>query len=339
MDSAPDLSVVVAIVSDTTSHRAETSHLAGCLRALADQCDPPSMEVIVPYHDRVTGIAPLRAAYPDVRFVPVADLKRYRPGGSREHHDEMRARGLAAAAGSIVALVEDHGQPDRHWARAAVETLRASSAAGVGGAIENGVDSVLNWAVYFCDFGRYQNPLDEGPTVSASDANVAYQRAALEAIRDGWEQAFHETRVNWELRQRGQTLASAPRMVVRQVRQGLRLGPALRERMIWGRSYAASRCRLLGAKRWLYAALTPLLPAILVLRMTRTVRAKGRLGREFLRALPLIVFLQLAWSWGEMLGYLTGESGLAARRPLAASEEPPGESVAATRDRTPSRAP
>ena len=27
--------------------------------------------------------------------------------------------------------------------------------AAIGGAIENGIDQLLNWAVYFCNFGGY----------------------------------------------------------------------------------------------------------------------------------------------------------------------------------------
>ena len=34
--------------------------------------------------------------------------------------------------------------------------------AAIGGAIENGVDRPLNWAVYYSDFGRYQNPFQSG---------------------------------------------------------------------------------------------------------------------------------------------------------------------------------
>ena len=45
-----------------------------------------------------------------MRFLAVNDLRTYAGGGgSREHHDELRARGLAVARGAVVALIEDHG--------------------------------------------------------------------------------------------------------------------------------------------------------------------------------------------------------------------------------------
>src|SRR5690606_26362321 len=107
---------------------------------------------------------------------------------------------------------------------------------GVGGAIENGLDHPLNWAVYYCDFGRYQNPVPAGETPYASDANVTYKRADLERVRPVWEGAFREVVVNGALKSEGRGIALDPRIVVYQHRRGLNLATALRERFVWGRS-------------------------------------------------------------------------------------------------------
>src|ERR1017187_3368983 len=105
----PVLSVVVVIVSDTTSP-ADTTHLGPCLDALGHQRNAPPMEILVPPHPFVEGLTRLRERYPGVRFVEMSDLRTYTGcPGSREHHDELRARGLGLARGRIVALTEDHG--------------------------------------------------------------------------------------------------------------------------------------------------------------------------------------------------------------------------------------
>ena len=308
MDSSPNLrlSVVVVVVSDTTHAKAEVSHLMGCLQALTQQVDPPSMEIIVPYHPRTEGIEDLKRRFPSVAFLCIEDLKTFiEQGGSREHHDELRARGLAAARGEFIGLIEDHARPDPHWCARIVEAHRQSYAA-VGGAIENGIDRPLNWAVYFCDFYRYQNPVPRGESRFVSDANVSYKRSALAAIRPIWQEVFHETAVNWALTSRGEKLALSPQVIVYQHRSNLRLGGVLKERFIWGRSYAASRGKLSGGiKRAIYAALSPMLPGVLLLRMTMSVTKKGRCLGAFLKALPLTAVLTLTWSLGELLGYLT----------------------------------
>jgi hypothetical protein len=300
----PALSVVVAIVSDTTEHP-DVRHLDACLEALSRQ----PVEIIVPYHPSVDGITRMRSKYPDVRFLEAARLRTYTPqGGSREHHDELRARGLAEAKGRIVALIEDCGIVPPDWSARVVDAHNQGYAA-IGGAIENGIDRPLNWAVYFCDFLRYQNPLPEGESPIASDANITYKREALESVRPVWNEIFHESAVNQALRTRHEKVALAPRMVLYQHRLGLRLLPALKERFVWGRSYAATRAGLADiSKRAFWGAFSPALPVLMLARMTLMALRKRRTMPAYLKALPLTTALVLSWSWGELVGYVTGRA-------------------------------
>jgi hypothetical protein len=307
----PALSVVVVIVSDTIS-RADANHLGPCLESLMRQSGAPSMEIVVPHLPSVEGLAQVREKYSTVRFLEVTDLKTYTgQAGSREHHDELRARGLAAARGSIVALIEDCGVPAADWAARFMEAHRGPYA-GLGGAIENGIDRPLNWAVYFCDFLRYQNPLPEGETASVSDASVAYKRTALESVRPVWREIFHEASVNHALMTRGEKLAFAPRAVLYQHRQGLTLGQAIRERFAWGRSYGATRGRLASTgQRVFWCAFAPGLPVLMMARMTLSAWKKRRTISSFLKASPFTTALVVSWSAGEMAGYLTGRANAA----------------------------
>ena len=302
----PVLSVVVAIASDTTSP-ADGRHLGPCLAALRQQSDPPPMEIIVPHPPALAGIDALRQQHRVVHFLEAGDLRKYTGRGySREHHGELISRGLALARGDIVALIEDNDIVAPEWSRRVVEAHRLP-VAGVGGAIENGINRPLNWAVYFCDFGRYQNPLPEGESVRASDANVSYKRAALEAIRPVWKEEFHEASVNGALVARGEKLTLAPGIVVHQHRQGLRLASALKERFIWGRSFGAWRSSQAEIRRRVFwAVFSPTLPVLLVVRMGAMALKRRRTLGAFVKALPLTATLSVSWSCGEFIGYLTG---------------------------------
>lgn len=305
---APELSVVVAIVSDTVGPP-HSEHLAGCLDALRKQADPPSMEIIVPYLERTAGIDEVRSEYGEARFLPVSDdrVQCQTSGGGREHHDELRAHGIAAARGRIVALIEDHGRPAPGWASAMAKALDGDFAA-VGGAIENGIDRPLNEAVYLCDFFRYQPPIEDGPSSRASDANVAYGKRMLDEIRPTWVESFREPAVNEALAVRGWKLGLASRAVLAQHRTGLTLGAATHERFVWGRSYAATRRSREGlAKSLIYAALTPALPALLSARIVKSVTMKKRVPRSPARTLAAVIWLTTSWSAGELIGYITGE--------------------------------
>lgn len=306
MPADPKLTVVVTVVSDTTE-RTDASQLEACLEALQDQLDPPPMDVLVTCDARNSGIVQLQQRFPDVSFVRVEKLKTGRSGPSREHHDELRAIGIRHARAPLVALIEDCGRPDPRWCLELVKE-HAQPYAAIGGAMENGIDRALNWAVYFGDFGRYQNPIPRGPSAFVSDANVCYKRAALDRVAESWVDTYNEARVHAALRQRGETLALSPDVVVYQNRVNLRLKLTLLERYVWGRSFATVRVER-GAsslRRTIYSALCPVLPFVLLLRQFQNVLRTRRNRGAFARALPLTALLDIAWCYGEFLGYVTG---------------------------------
>jgi hypothetical protein len=304
---APRLSVVVALISG------KRADLERCLGALAAQAGGPELEVIVPYDDAVAEVAALATEFPRARFLRAEDLdtRAARAGASREHHDTLRTIGLRAARGAIVALTEDHAVASPTWCADMTAALEARPrAAAVGGAVECGAQGLLARAVYHCDFGRYQNPLPEGPAWYVSDSNVAYRREALAAVASAWAGDYHETVVHGALVAAGFEIVLTRRSVVSQVRTGLRLSPALRERFVWGRSYAGTRVAGASpARRALLAAASGLLPFVLTLRLARAALARKRELGRFLACLPLVFLLQIAWAAGEFAGYATGDPG------------------------------
>ncbi|MFQ5667864.1 MAG: glycosyltransferase [Candidatus Binatia bacterium] len=300
----PELSVVIAVISGGCDV------LRGCLEALQASAVGCRVECIVPYDARLDGVAELAHRFPWVDFVDArAQVDAERFGSfSREHHDILRAIGLRRARGRIIAMLEDHGTASSDWCSALLAAHEGPDAA-VGGAIENGVDRPLNWAVYYCDFGRYQNPVPQGPVASVSDSNVAYKRDALASVEELWREAFHETVVNGELQRRGAMLRLEPRMIVYQTRRDLRLWPALRERYVWGRSFAGSRvAQTTRARRGRFAGLALLLPAVLSWRVLSQGLRRGRHLDRLLLCMPLVVLLETWWSFGELVGYVTGRS-------------------------------
>jgi hypothetical protein len=299
------LSVIVTVVDGGDA-------LRRCLTGLAAQEGAPGMEVIVPCDDSAPDVAGIVAAFPSVRHLPLGELvtaaPAHGPAGQHELFDRRRSAGLAVASGELVAIVEDRGVPRPDWAREASRLHASMPHAVIGGAVENGRDRTLNWAVYFCDFGRYQLPLREGPAAYATDVDICYKRAAIESTRDLWRERYHETTVHWALQRAGEALYLHPAMVVDQHRDGLRLGALVKERRAWGRLFAYTRAREIGfARRVALTVLSPALPFLLLLRHGRMQWAKRRTFGKYLRAAPAVFVLLAAWSFGEMLGYATAK--------------------------------
>jgi len=299
------LSVVVTVVDAGDA-------LARCLGALAAQADAPDLEVIVPWDDTVSGMPAMAAAFPAFHFPALGRVSTARPpdgaAGQHELFDRRRAAGLRAATGEIVAVLEDRGVPDRDWARTMVTLHTRLPHAVIGGAIENGRNRVLQWAVYFCDFNRYQRPFAPGPRPYVSDVNIGYKRRALNQTAGLWRDRYHETTVHWALLRAGETLYLSPELAVRQHRDRLRLGSLVAERFAWGRLFAYTRARESGlAARAARVALTPVLPILLLARHAHLQWSKRVSVAPFVRAAPTVFVLLTAWSIGEAFGYLTAE--------------------------------
>jgi GT2 family glycosyltransferase len=302
MSQPPALSVVVALISG------RQDDLRRCLAALHAQTLSAPLDIVVPYDEPCDGATALGSEFPGVRFLFANELdtREARAGGSREHHDTLRTIGIGAATGDLIALTEDHARPSGTWCAELIAALeRHPSAGAVGGAVEYEGDQLLAQAVWFCDFGRYSNPLPEGRAAFVSDSNVVYRRRALEAVASAWLADYHETVLHSALIKEGFDLCTTPRAVVWQARGRLTLTAALRERYVWARSFAGTRARLVGQRRWVLAALSPLLPIVMTGRLAGIALRRGRTG-AFVACLPLILLLQSFWAIGELVGYVTG---------------------------------
>ncbi len=300
------LSVIVTITDGGAT-------LERCLRALAAQMDAPALEVLVPYDDTVSEVGALAPQFPTVRFLPMGRVPTRHPtsgpAGQHELFDGRRSVGLAAATGALVAILEDRGAPRPNWASTAVRLHTELPHAVIGGGVENVCHRPLNWAVFFCDFGRYQPPFGAGCRNWVTDVNVCYKRAAVDATRDVWAQRYHETTVHWALMRAGETLYLSPDLLVDELRANLRLGASLRERVSWGRLFAYTRVREQSrAARLAAVVLAPVLPLLLFGRLCRLQLARQAPIGRFLLAAPAILLLLTAGSAGEFLGYVSGEA-------------------------------
>jgi hypothetical protein len=297
------VSIIITVVSGKDSVRR-------CLEGLLPQVDLNEAEIIVPYDVWSAGVGELVDEYPGVHFHFISDPVDALSDklASREHrlYDRRRAAGLALSRGRIVAMTEDHAVPAVDWF-SQILAVHEQPYAVIGGLIDNSIDRPLNWALYYCDFGRYGSPLPGGESKYVSDVNVTYKREALESVRELWRDAYHETTVHWALQSRGETLFLDPRLVVYQSRPAIGFLQAYRERIEWGRVFAETRVASCSVRsRILYAAGTLALPAILLLRVLRHMIRQRRTIDRIAKAAPIAAWLLTGWALGELAGYMTG---------------------------------
>jgi len=195
------LSIVVA-------SRLSEGDEAACLAALAPQC--VGAEVVL-VRDAPAGPA-----------VPWAQVH-VNPGAMVP---ELWADGLRRAAGDVVAFLATTSIPDARFVADVVDHHRAGHLA-VGGAIEPGpAMGAADWAVYFCRYAPYMQPIDD-PLVEMAADNGSYRRQVLVEHGALERDAFLEPFVHADLRADGIAVTVQPRPVVH-VTGGWRLRPFLR---------------------------------------------------------------------------------------------------------------
>lgn len=297
------LSIIVTVVGGQ-------EFVSRCLDVLSRQVDFSDTEIIVPYDHWSASVGKLTKDFPQVTFHYIGNLGAASSEeiSSHQHrlYDRRRAVGISLARGRIIALTEDYAVPEEHWCQQ-ILLAHEQSYAAIGGAIDNDVDRPLNWALYYCDFGRYGTPLEAGPAEYASDVNIAYKREALKSISNTWENAYHETLVNWALRSRGETVFLDPRMLVRERRPTTKFSVAFRERIEWGRVFAETRVAACGRlQRISFIAGIAVLPLLLIARALKHMVRQRRTFKQMFMTLPLATGLIIGWSLGEFMGYMVG---------------------------------
>ena len=296
----PALSVIVVATAKTT--------LGECLAALDTQTGVSPIETLVVFDVEgpcAPAVARARHEYPGVRWIQAA------PGATVP---QMRSHGIRSSSGRIVGLLESDCLVEPGWA-AAVLSAHQTSDVAIGGAVEPApYRSALDWAVYFCEYGRFMLPLRPKANLALALAsnNVTYKRApALEAaathaggfydvaIHSGWQAAGLPMRVD-------------ERVVVRNV-NSWSLAHVTSVPYHHGRTFAAQRFPNRLARRGIFALLATSLPAVKTARVIIDTVAKGRFRNRLVQSLPWIILFMTSWSFGEMVGYLLGPGQSAAR--------------------------
>jgi Glycosyl transferase family 2 len=271
--------------------------LRECLLRLTAQ--PEAAEIIVTDCSDRDPSRELSALFPDVRFVHF---------GERRTVPQLRWEGARLSAGDAVAVIEARSVPADDWCAVFLRALEAYPQAPVaGGPVAFGSrGTAFDWGLYFCEYGRFAPPVEEGMVAELSAANLCYRRKDLEEASDlldrgAWDTLLHE---RWSLQHRPLVLCSAAIWF----RNTMDRRTAIQQRFWYGRGYAADRVAQRGLwVRLLFAGFTALLPATLACRLGRAAARKS-LAAEFARALGWVLLLSVAWSCGECAGYLFGRS-------------------------------
>ena len=197
-----------------------------------------------------------------------------------------------------VAILHAYALPGAGWLSAMEREIeREGWSDGYWGPVEPELDispnSMVGYLTEYCQFHRPIEPkLKEIP-----GSNLVLPRERI-----GESRSFSKTR----LLQEGLAPKCVPDAIVLYARP-FALGDYCRRRFRHGRAYAAARSpRVPLAKAF---ALSAVLPFVRTSRVVRHAWRDKELRSASLRLLPTILLAETCWSAGELIGYITRQSG------------------------------
>lgn len=222
----------------------------------------------------------------------------------------LRARGIHAARGELVAVTEDHCVPRADFcAQVLAAHERHPTAVVIGGAVENGARTALaDWANYFFANEPAWPPLRgiwNAPITGP--ANVSYKRAVLARYPDD---GLGEGEFRDRLAAEAQLMLNDPGPVVEHIQVLGGVGTCLHH-FHDGRCVASSRRERFRGTRWLRELAKDLaLPIRVPVASARIVARSAYRHPEVLptivASIPWIVAVAAAHSLGELVGILAG---------------------------------
>lgn len=220
----------------------------------------------------------------------------------------LRMAALRAAQSPYVAFIEDTAMPDANWAQGLRTALAGSDALAAAGPILISPRlSARGRALGLSEYARFQSTETGRASALPGLAFAVARGAALSVLGDPPE-GLVEGDLFRRLVAAGRTVGASQATVVYTAEH--EQGARLRTRFRHGRLFAGRRFpRTFLARRLTYAAGALALPPIMVRRALQGRPPELSVGPGVFGWLCL---MSLAWSAGEVVGYLTGDVGDAA---------------------------
>jgi hypothetical protein len=285
------LSIIVASIdSSRTIDRA--------LAALERSTAGVDAEIIVVDASTDNTAARVRASRPEQR---IREFKR----GTLVPH--LWAAGFATSCGQVVAFTVGQCVVSESWASAVLSGIDRG-AVGVSGSLALSPDSgVVDWALFYLRYSAFLgcgvNEVE--PAREIPGDNAAYRRDALERHATSFADGFWEVDFHRRLR------AEDPDTQLAFVRgASVDLGPStslaslVRQRFAHGCHSGAWRVQTGVRAAWQVIAAAPVVPFILITRMSRRVFSRPEHRWRFVAALPALLVLAASWAAGEAWGAL-----------------------------------
>lgn len=213
---------------------------------------------------------------------------------------------IAKSQSDYIAVLDIKCPPEKGWKDRVLSEINDQTELFCGD-VEPGWDLNDKRIIgYLIEYAQFKKPtpvtLNEVP-----GNNIVFKRTLLDDKMDVSQQGFYKTFMVWRAeKELGITVRKYNDMAVRYYKS-FDSKHYMHRRYVHGRCFAASRFDNQGQPpRLLCLLFTFLLPFLRIWRIFKAVKRDPELKKSFFRFFVLIVQSEMAWSFGEMMGYAIG---------------------------------
>jgi hypothetical protein len=289
----PSISVILSAMRSFSVLESTIARL--CVQTICDQ-----MELILvgPPQAEPKWTAELQRRFQAVQIVAVEPFVSI---------GQSNALGVEHARAEVVVFGEDHCFPEPGWAEALVSAHEGPWAA-VGPQVSNAnPHSAVSRADFLIGYSPWASPSESGEVEILTGHNSSYKKAVLLEYGDALADLLQaETVLHYDLARRGKKLYLEGRARTAHVNFS-RLSSWSTIQGMQGRVFAAERRKNWGfGKRLLFAAASPLIPAVRLARISRQYFSAPRSTLAYVATLPHLTFGLALDGIGQCVGYALG---------------------------------
>ena len=210
---------------------------------------------------------------------------------------------IAASSQAMVAVLDVNCPPAAGWWQAVQRERRAGGRLFTGPVLPGWRPDQREIVGYLVDYVQFHAPPD--PSVrEVPGVNLVCDRALLEPAASLADRGFFKTFMLWRLERERRMVPVRVGDLQVIYRRPLSPGRFLRRRYRHGRCFAGLRLEQPGQPGRVACILfAPALPPLKCWRIWRAARRHANLRVAFWRHLHWIALSEIAWSWGEFIGY------------------------------------
>lgn len=218
-----------------------------------------------------------------------------------------RATGIRAATAPIVFLGETHSFPGPALAEKLIAAHDGDWDAVVPGIANANPENALSWGSFLIDYGMWNETLPSGQIGGGPSWNVAYKRSVLAEVDDRLELAMeHGDELALWFHGRGGRAYFEPAARLEHANVSKR-GSWIEQRYLCGLLVANARKQRWGVgKRLLYVAASPLIPAVIMYRLRKTLKSLISNRTLSVTGLGAVLLGAIVRTAGEVVGYTRG---------------------------------